>query len=215
MRIKKGIKCEICGKDLKNIPHKSKYCSNKCRRIRNNYERLEIKNRPEKTICLNCQKEIKVSKIGVIPRFCSNICRNSYNYYRNPKKKIAYQKEYKKKFKERDKNKVYLSGKKWKEKNRIRVNELMRKNRKRNKEKFDSRDVTWDVLKCYRKGKVIFLDKRCKKCGSIENLEIHHEIYPTNRKQVREAIKEGKIYYLCRKHHLEIEEKIRNGKKCN
>lgn len=52
-----------------------------------------------------------------------------------------------------------------------------------------------------RKEKFEIQPKECKKCGSKEDLEIHHEIYPQSSKDIKEAIKEGKIYYLCQVCH--------------
>ena len=45
------------------------------------------------------------------------------------------------------------------------------------------------------------LKRECKECGSKEILEIHHEIYPERSKEVKKAMDEGRIYYLCRSCH--------------
>lgn len=44
----------------------------------------------------------------------------------------------------------------------------------------------------------------CKICGSKNNLEVHHEIYPIPSEKIKQAISEGKIYYLCKKCHKGI-----------
>jgi cell division GTPase FtsZ len=45
------------------------------------------------------------------------------------------------------------------------------------------------------------LKKECKKCKTKKEFEIHHDVYPKTTKGILEAIKEGKIYYLCKKCH--------------
>jgi len=102
-----------------------------------------------------------------------------HNYYLNHKKKI---KKY---------NKKYFKG------NRKKINKLVMKNYKKNKKKWYCRNRTRLILK----GKKIYIEYKCKKCPIIWNLQIHHEVYPTKDEEVIQAIKEGKIYFLCRKHH--------------
>lgn len=41
------------------------------------------------------------------------------------------------------------------------------------------------------------------KCKHKEDIERHHEIYPKTKELIIKAIKEEKIYYLCRKCHIE------------
>jgi hypothetical protein len=71
---------------------------------------------------------------------------------------------------------------------------------KKNRKKWDSRSRTLTILKSKRKK--VKLEKKCKTCNSLSHLEIHHEIYPTTAKKNRKAIEDGKIYYLCKKHHI-------------
>ncbi len=66
------------------------------------------------------------------------------------------------------------------------------------KRKNNSRNKTGKIVRgswgmCQTKIK----DKFCKICQSKENLEIHHEEYPEDSFDIREAIASGKIYYLC------------------
>lgn len=51
------------------------------------------------------------------------------------------------------------------------------------------------------------INKKCKKCGTSNNLEIHHEEYDKTREGIRRLIKEGKIYFLCKEHHQELNPK--------
>jgi hypothetical protein len=45
----------------------------------------------------------------------------------------------------------------------------------------------------------------CKVCGDIENIEIHHEVYPQNKYAILRAIHMEKIYMLCHKCHRKID----------
>lgn len=49
----------------------------------------------------------------------------------------------------------------------------------------------------------ILKTKKCRICGSKENIEIHHDVYPTKDEEIIEAVKKRKIYFLCNNHHLE------------
>lgn len=88
---------------------------------------------------------------------------------------------------------------KWSKNNRQKYKEQRKRYYNKNKLKVFSRVVTRRVLKF--KNIPVLINFSCKKCGSVKNLQIHHEIYPTSRKEIRQAIKEGKIYFLCKKHH--------------
>jgi hypothetical protein len=68
-----------------------------------------------------------------------------------------------------------------------------------NKQKWFCRKITLNLLKC--KNKKTGLKKECKICGATKSLQIHHEVYLTKSNEIRKAIKDGKIYYLCRRHH--------------
>jgi len=54
---------------------------------------------------------------------------------------------------------------------------------------------TWGMVKHEIK------DKFCKKCKSKKDLEVHHEIYPIPAWEIKKAINDGKIYYLCKECH--------------
>lgn len=65
-----------------------------------------------------------------------------------------------------------------------------------------SRSLTSAIVNgANRKEKYPLLDGSCKQCEVQDDLEIHHEIYPTRSKEVRKAIDEGKIHYLCKPCH--------------
>lgn len=47
----------------------------------------------------------------------------------------------------------------------------------------------------------------CKECGCKDKLEIHHEIYPTTKIGIIQAIKSKQICHLCRTCHTLIHKK--------
>ncbi len=72
--------------------------------------------------------------------------------------------------------------------------EAMKRTYQKNKGKWNSRRATLYLIK---RG-VIKLEI---KCPHNKNLEIHHEVYPTKKKEIIKAINEDKIYYLCHECH--------------
>ena len=81
-----------------------------------------------------------------------------------------------------------------------RFKELMKNYCRKNKQKMQSRWNTKLVLN-HTLSKKVNLKKECKICKRKKELQLHHEIYPTRREEIRQAIKKGKIYYVCKKHH--------------
>lgn len=153
-----------------------------------------------------CQKEFSTTN----PRrkFCNQTC-CTYNLYHTSE---DYRKKVKRRAKEWDlKNpdKRRASSRKALEKfrteKRERFNELMVEGYRRNRQKWRSRRNTAAVL--YGRYRYRQMEnppeKICSKCKSKENIQIHHEIYPTSATQIKEAIEKGKIYYLCRKCHID------------
>ena len=125
--------------------------------------------------CLNCGREFerKMIRRNKLKAFCCYLCRTRYK-----------SREHFEKF-----GNMYLT------KENVRLS--LRKNYKKNKDKWISRSYLHDMIK---EG-TIFLEKKCKICGNKKNLEIHHEEYPSQKKYIIESIKNKKIYYLCRTHH--------------
>lgn len=85
---------------------------------------------------------------------------------------------------------------------RERFNELMRLNYQRNSKKQNCRTET---LKLKYSGRILN-ERKCKNCGSIINLQIHHEYYPISRKNIIRAFKNGRIYYLCKECHNKLDD---------
>jgi len=66
-----------------------------------------------------------------------------------------------------------------------------------NKEIHNCRCITNKLLL----NNIIQLDRECNSCKSNKHLEFHHEIYPNTKEKIIKAIKEKKIYLLCKKCH--------------
>lgn len=136
------------------------------------------KNRPKiKHNCKVCGKECG-------RRFyCSKECKTFANYFDDEKywKSLEY---YQKKRKE------YLKGiKKWRETNK---KDFLIKEK--------SRNLTRDMVH----KKQIKFPLKCKGCGGFLKLEIHHEFYPQTREEIKQAVKDKKIYLLCKFCHSNL-----------
>lgn len=73
------------------------------------------------------------------------------------------------------------------------------------KRKNNSRNKTGKIIRgsggmCQTKIK----NQYCNKCKSEEDLEVHHETYPEDSFNIREAIESGKIHYLCKECHRKV-----------
>ena len=149
--------------------------------------------RSKELSCETCGKKL----IGSQRKYCSNKCNG----------RSETRKKNRKKWKEKNQEKCRESSKKGLEKfrreNPGRFNELMRNNYKKNKTKWRSRNNTNFLVNGRNGWRIYPLERFCKKCGIEEDLQIHHETYPTKRKEIIGAIDDGKIYCLCKKHHQE------------
>ncbi len=151
-------------------------------------------------ICLfpDCSNELMKGK----RKYCSDKCGDKDRYRKNKKVFIERTRKWQIDNPEKTKKNGDKSMLKFRTEKRERFNYLMRRNYYRNKLKWKSRRITNFILNgehSYKKYNPLI--KKCKKCLSILNLEIHHEIYPIKKKEIIIAIDEGKIYYLCRKCH--------------
>lgn len=150
--------------------------------------------------CANTDCKNKVSGDSR-KKYCSRRC-ISHNYYLknrnkiinntkkwqidNPEKAAEYKKKSVKKFLE--------DG---------RMKKLMKSGYERNKRKWNCRTTTNHIINGTSSYKHLYIPKVCKKCGVETNLQIHHEIYPSSAREIRQALREGKIYYVCKIHHQE------------
>lgn len=145
--------------------------------------------------CKNCNNNFENGNDKIV--FCSLKCKNHY-YYLNNKDRIKIKvREWEDKNPERKKAISKKAFDKFMSTKRERYNELMRNYYKRNRNKWDSRTYTYYL---YVNNKLV-LEKKCKICSSNQNLEIHHEFYPVKFNDIKRAVKDGKIYFLCSKHH--------------
>jgi len=67
--------------------------------------------------------------------------------------------------------------------------------------KAQSRRKTGKIVTGTHGMKKFNINNHCRKCGKIKDLEIHHEIYPVAAEEIKQAITDKKIYYLCKKCH--------------
>lgn len=141
----------------------------------------------------NCNKELKKFK----KKYCSNKCQQRDMYER---KKEIYKKqsrEWKKLNPEKYRGYMLKASKKFRTEKKERFNELMRKHYYKNKKKWGARVYTKQIL--VRNKKKPDIDKFCKKCKRKDNLSLKFEVYPNKAKEIRQAIKDSKIYYLCKR----------------
>lgn len=140
-----------------------------------------------------CSREFVDNTKNNVKLFCSLKCRDRERYLNNPDKVKAWVKRWGLNNPEKRKE----ITKKSREKNNLKINKYYREkvgeNYKNNKQKWDSRTTTNRIMSV--KG------KHCKECNALFGVEWHHEIYPTNRKDILIAINEGKIYPLCKRCH--------------
>ena len=139
-----------------------------------------------------CKKETMVRS-----KFCSLKCRDK-NYYQ------THTKEYKKSARawesnnrERAREIARKANTKFRTEKRDRFNQLMRESYYRNKDKWNSRKITRLVI--LQPQKPVKIKKLCKTCHSKNDLSLKFETYPIKAADIRKAIKEQRIYYMCRK----------------
>jgi len=113
-----------------------------------------------------------------------------------------------------EKQKRYESHKKWLAKNPGYCAKAMKKYRLANKEKVISRIATvrWvygKVVGGFAYPKIEGPKEECFRCGIFGvKLQLHHEVYPTKKEDIIEAIKNKKIYFLCEQCHQIITKKV-------
>lgn len=149
--------------------------------------------------CFHCNRDL--FKRGW---YCSVRCQRAHKYQRDKeeikKRARAWEKENPEKVKESRKK----AHKKQVEKGNI--SRLMKKYYQKDKDKINCRGKTRLVMDSLN------LPKVCRKCGSVENIEIHHEIYPDCYDEIRKAISNKEIYYLCLScHGIRTSHKIKHN----
>jgi len=142
--------------------------------------------------CLYCNKELKIregrKRLNSKRKYCNQTCSTRYTakkYHLKHKDEQGYKDKQKIKFKE------------WYKNNKQRQSENVLRYYYKHKDICASRNNTNKVLNC--KKKVPKIDRLCKLCGSKKDISLKFEIYPIKAKGIREAIKNKKIYYICKK----------------
>jgi len=151
--------------------------------------------------CINCKKDLDGNK----RKYCCKKCADHYLYL---KKKIYYLKKGEIWAKEHPKKRLEIakkSCKKYRIKNKEKIKKHINEFNKKYPEKYRCRNLTRLILKGeLGMKKYNPLKKECKHCGSIKNLDVHHEIYPQGSKKIKEAMDVGKIFMLCRLCHRRL-----------
>ena len=143
--------------------------------------------------CKYCNKELKKFK----KKYCSDNCQKKDRYQNNKQTYIDNARKWEKLNPEKFKEQCLKANKKFRENKRDRFNQLMRNNYHNNKPKWNSRVWTYQMINKYKTP--IKIDKVCKKCKSSDNLRLKFEVYPNKADDIRQAIKDLKIYYLCKR----------------
>lgn len=131
---------------------------------------------------------------------CSKECSEKHRLWRCRMQARRYRKEHRLTPQFRDKRRAH--SKLYYQKHKKKMNEQIYNHYRRNKQQWHSRSVTNAIIKLGE-----FPKTPCRYCG-VDDVELHHEIYPTARMEIRQAFKDGKIYWVCRYcHRLKLHEK--------
>lgn len=171
------------------------YCSNKCIKRINYVKHRKLLNRNK--ICNFCNKTFLDDSLNNKFKYCSDLCKNRYyrknrlltnpdyeklQYIKHRDNRITYNKIYNKTYK-RDIDKSYLSTKTY---------------RKNNPEKYKAHML----VKIDKKKNLYLYPEICMICGETKNIDFHHPDYNFPYS----------VYPLCKKHHKEIHQNIKNKK---
>jgi hypothetical protein len=147
-------------------------------------------------ICNSCKREFQTDNDK--KKYCCMKCKSKEEYRRNKLRYIKNANNWNLANPEKRKSINKKSFKKFISEKPDRFKELMKKNYYNSKHKWNCRALTYRLIINNR----VHLNKECNICHSKEDLEIHHEVYPMKTKEIKDAIRERKIYFLCHKHHL-------------
>jgi len=132
---------------------------------------------------------------------------NNRRYYQTHKKEILKRaREYNSRNLDRFREIHKIRAREWRENNYKKWRKNIKDYYEKNKNKYISRIATSCYVYGKKRGDYTFkkIDgpkNECKECKTNKNLQIHHEIYPTRKKEIIQAIKDGYIYYLCKDCH--------------
>jgi hypothetical protein len=141
--------------------------------------------------CAFCNKEMNTGR-----KYCSKKCQ-SKNFYLNNKEKIV---ERVAKWNAANPEKVKTYGKKamlkYRTEKKDRFNKSIMKSYHKYKQRWHSRNVTYRIIN-HCPTKPINISKVCRLCESNKNVKLKFEVYPSGVEEIRQAIEDGLIYYLC------------------
>lgn len=142
--------------------------------------------------CKYCKKQLKSRQ----KKYCSPNCQYKDRYKHNRDYYLEQARKWDQNNKEKSREIHLKSNRKFREEKKKRFNQLMLNNYYKNKDKWISRNWTYQILNRLKKRPQI--DNFCKKCKSKNDLRLKFEIYPTKAKKIRKAIQDKQIYYLCK-----------------
>ena len=145
-----------------------------------------------------CDKEFEVPKFG-LRLYCSQKCRDGHYYQIHSERYKQNAKNWVEKNPDKAKKMHKKAIKKFIKEKPDRFKELMKDNYQQNKIKHHARTLAWNIVNGKNHSKKYEIpDKFCKLCGKKDDLIIHLDKFPTNTKEAKLAIDNGKIYYLCK-----------------
>lgn len=136
---------------------------------------------------------IKINK----QRFCTLKCAHRHNYLKNKNKYLAKARRWDAKNPDKCKECRSRARDKFRKNKPERWNKLVMDCYWRDKEKHYSRGKTRRILSGDGFKKYNPLKKQCK-CGSTENLTLKFDIYTIKTEEIKKALDNGKIYYICK-----------------
>jgi hypothetical protein len=125
------------------------------------------------------------------------ISKRQHEYYLKNKEKIIKKTSKRKKSEEELKRWKHYYKEVWYPNNKDRMKKLMLKQYHNHRDKWYSRSKTHHLLNYSKENKKLLI-KECERCGGKKDLHLHYETYPSKKEEVIKAIKENKLYYLCK-----------------
>jgi hypothetical protein len=156
-------------------------------KVNNKYEGVYL-------LCPICKTEFEPKRYKQV--YCSTKCFDRGYYLTHKEQFKATANKWEKNNPERCKEIKKKSMLKFRTEKREQFNQLIRNDYKKHKDKWYSRNRTKEILRGIRNRPEIV--HACKLCGTKDFISLKYSIYPQNSKDIREAIKDKKIYYVCK-----------------
>ena len=141
--------------------------------------------------CKYCGKELKGHK----RMFCNRKCQAKNRYLTKRQDIIDQSAEWQRKNPEKAKISHKKAWDKWISNNRDKFNKRVLKNYYENRNKWDTRCLTYQLFK--RNKNPLIVEKKCIFCSSKNNVRLKFTIYPPTCDGIRKAFNKNKIYYRC------------------